>query len=335
MQFNFLIATERSGSNLITKMMDAHPRVCGPAPLHILRVIGLEFFKYGDLSRPDTWDVFLKDMSAMSNSEFAKWNKTFAYEDLKAMAPVGDVPALCRAIYEEEARSLGKEILFIKELWTYRYFSFLHWCFPDAKYVFLVRDPRDMALSWRNNPSHPGGIVAGARQWAHDQKQTLPNFSALENVGRATLVRYEDLVQDSEAELSRLCDFLDIEYEPQMLEFHRNKLTQENAEKNPLWKNLNKEVMSDNTAKFVKELTAEEIAIIEVTCWRTLQFFGYKPHSDNALLKKINNQVITKLALEERQKYPPKGGEARVHDKVQNRLSRIIMRHPRYKEKQI
>ena len=152
MQFNFLIATERSGSNLITKMMDAHPQVCGPAPLHILRVIGLEFFKYGDLSVQENWDVFLKDMAAMSNSEFAKWNRTFGYADLKKLAEVGDVPGLCRAIYEEEARSHGKNMLFVKELWTYRYFSFLHWCFPDAKYVYLVRDPRDMALSLAKQP---------------------------------------------------------------------------------------------------------------------------------------------------------------------------------------
>ena len=142
-------------------------------------------------------------------------------------------------------------------------------------------------------------------------------------------MRYEDLVQDSEGELRKICQFLDIEYAPEMLEFHKNKLTQENAEKNPLWKNLNKEVMSDNTAKFVKELSPEEIAIIEVTCWRTLQYFGYKPHSENTLLQKVSNNAIAKLAQQERQQFMPKGGEARVHDKVQNRLNRTIMRHPK------
>jgi len=336
MQFNFLIATERSGSNLITKMMDAHPEVCGPAPLHILRVIGLEYFKYGDLTNEENWSAFLKDMVAMSNSEFAKWNKTFGFADLKKMAVTGDVPGLCRAIYEAEAASLGKSALFVKELWTYRYLSFLHWCFPNSNFVYLVRDPRDMALSWRNNPSHPGGVVAGARQWNHDQTQTLPNFSALESAGKATMVRYEDLVADPEGELTKICELIGIDYTPEMLEFHKNKLTQENAEKNPLWRNLNKEVMSDNTAKFVKELTVDEIAVIEAICWRTLQYFGYKPHSDKALLQKVNNQVINRLAQKEREKYPPKGsGGVRVHDKVQSRLNRTIMRHPKYKARQI
>lgn len=335
MQFNFLIATERSGSNLITKMMDAHPRVCGPSPLHILRVIGLELFKYGDLSKVDNWIVFLKDLQTLSQSKFASWNQTFVLEDLKELANTGDVSRLCRAIYEEEARSFGKDILFIKELWTYRYLSFLEWCFPEAKYVFLIRDPRDMALSWRNSSFHPGGVVRGAQVWADDQKQTLPNIGVLENVGRATLVRYEDLVQDTEAELDRICEFLGIEYTQQMLEFHKQKLTQENSEKNPLWQNLNKEIMSDNTSKFAKELTPEEVAVIEVICWRTLQYFGYKPRSEAKLLRKTNKRVITKLNIEEQLKYGALRNQTRDHVKVQNRLNRTIMQHPRYKGKQI
>ena len=34
--FDFLICSERSGSNLIAKVMDTHPDACGPFPPHIL-----------------------------------------------------------------------------------------------------------------------------------------------------------------------------------------------------------------------------------------------------------------------------------------------------------
>lgn len=321
MNFHFLIASERSGSNLITKMMDAHPDVCGPSPLHILRVLGMEYYRYGDLSKRDIWKTLLNDLHDLLNSDFAKWSASFERSELNSMAEVGDLPALLRAVFEKEARENGKNTLFIKELWTHRYISFLDWCFPEAKYVYLVRDPRDMALSWRNNPVHPGGVVAGARQWIHDQQNTVINFRALHDAGRAMVVRYEDLVADSEESLRRICDLLGLSFSADMLNFHNNQLTQDNADKNPLWKNLSREVMSDNFNKFKKELSADEIAAIEVTCWPLLRYFGYQPVTPMNKLQKTKNLQINALNKIEREKYPPKP-QQRLHDKIQSRLKR-------------
>ena len=319
MDFHFLIASERSGSNLITKMLDAHPEVCGPSPLHILRVLGMEYYRYGDLSVPANWNTLVDDVYSLLSSDFAKWRSSVSRKEVAEMAEPGDLPSLLRAIFENEARANGKNALFIKELWTHKYISFLDWCFPDAKYVYLVRDPRDMALSWRNNPVHPGGVVAGARQWNADQSSTAINFKALYDAGRAVVVRYEDLVSDSEKSLRKICKLLGLEYSEEMLAFHKNQLTQDNAGKNPLWKNLSKEVMSDNFNKFKKELTAFEIAAIEVTCWSTLRYFGYKPVTPIEDLRKVKKQQINSYANEERQKYPPKP-QVRLHDKIQTRL---------------
>ena len=35
----FLVSSERSGSNFITKIMDAHQDFCGPSPTHIIRTL--------------------------------------------------------------------------------------------------------------------------------------------------------------------------------------------------------------------------------------------------------------------------------------------------------
>jgi len=328
MDFHFLIASERSGSNLITKMLDAHPDVCGPSPLHILRMLGMDHYRYGNLKDPAVWTQFLDDMHVLLSSEFATWATSFTREELDGMAEVGDLPALVRAVFTKEAEANGKKAVFIKELWAYRYLPFLEWCFPGAKYVYLVRDPRDMALSWRKNDTHPGGLVAGARQWLKDQSQTLPNFGSLLNAGRGVMVRYEDLVSNSEKELTRICELLDIPYHADMLKFHESDLTKQNAEKNPLWENLAKEVMSDNFGKFKKTLNAKEIAIIERICWNVLQYFGYQPFSSIAQIKAVDNAMINNLDLAERKAFRPKSTIARPHDRVQNRLRRISGRYP-------
>jgi LPS sulfotransferase NodH len=306
--------------------LDAHPDVCGPAPLHILRVVAMEFHKYGDLKKKGAWHQFIEDLLALTNSKFAKWNKNFTRGELENMAEIGDIPKLCRGIYEAEAAAAGKEILFVKELWTHRYISFLQWCFPEAKYVYLVRDPRDMALSWRKSPTHSGGVVAGARQWINDQSQTVSNFSALEQGGKALLVRYEDLVSNSEKELNRVCDLLGLEYSPSMLDFHKNDLTKANADKNPLWKNLATKVIADNFHKYRTELTAHEITVIECICNGTMQYFGYMPENNAKAIRAITSKKVNALHWEEMKTYMAMP-QQRVHDKIQSRLHKSVTVH--------
>ena len=62
MDYNFIISTERSGSNLVTKMMDSHPNICGTAPKHLIRFIALNHYKYGDLIEENNWNILLKDI---------------------------------------------------------------------------------------------------------------------------------------------------------------------------------------------------------------------------------------------------------------------------------
>ena len=58
--FDFLICSERSGSNLITKIMDAHPDVCGPFPSHILSYFSRNLYRYGDLASEESWSCLLE-----------------------------------------------------------------------------------------------------------------------------------------------------------------------------------------------------------------------------------------------------------------------------------
>jgi hypothetical protein len=98
--------------------------------------------------------------------------------------------------------------------------------FPDARYVHIVRDGRDAALSMlamrrkpRFNLARPRGVGDFACAW---QKE-IRGARAF-GVGHPYLeLRYEDLVAEPEARLRDVCAFLDIEFEPRMLEYHRRE----------------------------------------------------------------------------------------------------------------
>ena len=78
MQFDFLMCSERSGSNLITKILDAHSRVCGPFPTHLLRIMALNLYRYGDLSVDSHWEIFLEDVQDLLEHRIAEkdWTGT-------------------------------------------------------------------------------------------------------------------------------------------------------------------------------------------------------------------------------------------------------------------
>ena len=320
MQVTFLIATERGGSNLITKILDAHPNICGPSPLHILRIFGLTFHRLGDLSDPIIWDQVIDALHRLLDSDFAIWKHKFTKQEIEGLSERGDLKSLLRQVYFVEVQENNKEQVFIKEIVLYKYYPFIQWLFPEAKYVYLVRDPRDVSLSWRKSSTHPGGLIAGANNWVQDQRQSIPLFASLAKSGRAILVRYEDLIGQKEVEVQRICEFMDVHYDDRMFDYHNDDLTRQNASLNPLWKNLSNSVMVNNSHKFETEMTKVEVAMVERICCDEMHFFGYIPKNDHSILSQITPHHIQKMMQKEMTKYPSNHSQIPIHEQVRKTL---------------
>jgi hypothetical protein len=291
-QFSFLMCSERSGSNLITRMLDAHSRICGPATKHLINPVARNAFRYEPLEQPAHWQALLEDIHALLAAEFSHWRRSFSLADLTALAKPGDLPGLIKQIFGEEAASHGKSVVFIKENHVYEFIAFLLIHFPQASYVYQVRDPRDMALSWKNNPGHPGGVCRAARQWQADQQNNLKLYSELHRLGRARLVHYEQLISDPERVLTEVLAMMGLAWEPGMLAYHESELTRANAGQQHAWVNLGKAVMADNQQKYREGLTPDEIRAIESICHYEMQHLGYRCEFDKAELDRFAGQSL-------------------------------------------
>jgi len=97
-----------------------------------------------------------------------------------------------------------------------------------------------------------------------------------ENIGkdRFFALNYESLISHPEAIIKQLCAFLDIAYNENMLCFYNSNESKTTAAAGEMWQNLEKPIMRNNTGKFLKELTTDEIELFEM----------------------INKSVLTKLA---------------------------------------
>lgn len=300
----FLMCSERSGSNFIQKLLNGHNNICGPSTKHIINPVARNLFRYGDLTQKQNWDELLIDIHRLISISFSIWKKEFSLDDLHTLAPIGDIESLIRNIFMEEAKANGKQHVFIKENQVYEFLPFLLLNFPESKYVYQTRDPRDMALSWKKNPDHLGGVVKAAKQWQKDQQNTLKNYAELAKKGKAYFVRYEDLISDSDRYTAEIVHFFGLPYDSGIENFHKDELTQKNASMQKAWNNLSKGVIKDNKKKYLKELTEEEIKVIEKICYVEMQYLGYECEFSKDELAMVTVNMIEDLNQKEFETIP-------------------------------
>lgn len=86
--------------------------------------------------------------------------------------------------------------------------------FPDAQFVMMLRDGRDVACSIE---ARTGDFAAGARRWLDDNAAAESWFQH----SSVQLVKYEDLVAQPEAALRGVTQFLGLPFETRLLEHER------------------------------------------------------------------------------------------------------------------
>jgi hypothetical protein len=90
--------------------------------------------------------------------------------------------------------------------------------FPDAKILHVIRDGRDVALSFREQPFGPNGILEAADYWRADVERGRKHGPA--EFGAAYMeVRYEDLVSTPSEILRSICGFIEEPFEQPMLDY--------------------------------------------------------------------------------------------------------------------
>lgn len=282
----FLICSERSGSNLIRVMMDSHRSVVAPPPLHICRDIGLNLHAMSQLGRSsEAWPALRRWMENRLN----RWHDdnlgTRVVTQLDEIEHLS-MEQIIRTVYGNILLESGKDLIFIKENNIARSMFLILHIFPRAKFVFQVRDARDYMVSARERRSNSLGNKFGSTKralelWREDQMCGLNTLSLLGRE-RVFLQRYEDLIQDPERVLRSLTAFADIEFDPEMLEYHQNERSQKASKKGAQWQNLSKKVMSNNFKKYKERLPRPLIRTMEAYIGNLLLRFGYELEFNSA-----------------------------------------------------
>jgi hypothetical protein len=271
-----MIGTQRSGSNLFRLMLNQLPEIAAPHPPHILIRMMPLVAGYGDLSDPATFELLIDDVCRLVEANPVEWEGVkLDRADIAARCDRRDLYAVMVAIYDTLRDTWGKKAWCCKSLANVKYADQLADRFEDAKFIYLYRDGRDVALSFMKAPSegekHYYNI---ALDWHKAQQQAL---RLRDRVGprRFLAVSYEDLTQDEAGTLKRVCEFLGVTYSEDAMHFHETDEAKRAATASNLWQNVTKPVMKDNSRKFVTQMTEDDLRIFESVAGGTLDELGY------------------------------------------------------------
>jgi hypothetical protein len=208
----FIVGAERSGTTLLRLMLDAHPDLAIPPETHFIDRAA-EACEHA----PDPRQAFLETVTAHRRWGDFRIEEGLLRQRIVAIEPF-DLGEALRAFYGLYAERFGKPRWGDKTpLYVHR-MELIHGLLPEARFIHLIRDGRDVALSTRDLWFGPDSIEEAAQRWrslieeARRRSRKLPHY--LE-------IRYEDLVSSTEATLREICDFVDLPWDTSMLAYHR------------------------------------------------------------------------------------------------------------------
>jgi hypothetical protein len=206
----FIVGSARSGTTLLRLMLNAHPDVAVPPESRFIA----ELWTGQD-------EVKIDELLAKldRNKRFQTWGLPLAAVrqelDDKTFAPYTEV---IEAAYHAYARAHGKRRWGDKTPRYVRNIPLLARLWPDARFIHLIRDGRDVALSYADVPFGPKNVATAAKLWSARVQAGLRDGRVLGGK-RYIEVNYEDLVEDPEGETRDLCDFLELDFHSRMLDY--------------------------------------------------------------------------------------------------------------------
>lgn len=194
----FIFSLPRSGSTLLQRMLLTHPKIGGTA---------------------ETWLLLPIIYSIKEDGMFTEYNHKIGYQAIKDFIDelpnkkktyLNQISIFVKKLYEQQLKE--GEIFFLDK--TPRYYLIIHEIFelfPNAKYIFLFRNPIEIMSSIMN--TWTDGRLKFTNYYIDlmiGPKKLSLGYEEIDN--KAISIQYEDILFNTEYTLRRIFNYLEIEY---------------------------------------------------------------------------------------------------------------------------
>lgn len=268
----FIVGAQRSGTTLLRLMLNNHSEIAIPEEGTFWMPLLRQTKKKMDIPvKGLDLENYLKYIER--NTQFKLWginpDQVFKLFRAKNECRVNE---LMTELYHLFAVQNNKKIWGDKTPSFFRMIPTLSVLFPNARFVHVVRDGRDLYLSWKKMDPTKSNIAVAAIEWSYKVGKASSDLEKYAK-GRYVNIQYEDLVKHPKTKLFELFDFLELNFEEKVLEYWKssNKFIG-NHHSNLIFQ----PVSTKSINKWEKKITKREICIFNCIAGRTLQDYGYK-----------------------------------------------------------
>ena len=207
----FVVGMNRSGTTLLRMMLDAHPELTIPPETHFVP----------DLIKAAREDSATPESALAAMKSAREWDD-FGFSDeemlgrLRALAEIKPGPAV-RTFYAAYTDQQGKPRWGEKTPTYVQKMRLIQRALPEARFIHVIRDGRDVALSVLDRTVRDLTAADIARRW---QKKITKAREDSPKLDHYVEVRYEDLILDTEPVLRHVCEFIELPWDDALLSYH-------------------------------------------------------------------------------------------------------------------
>lgn len=289
----FIIGNPRSGTTLLRLMLGSNPNIIVPPECGYIEWWYEKYKQWNKTNVNKNYvRTYINDLRQSRKIETWKLNYLELEETILQKKP-NNYAELCAVVHMNYRKNQNNSKL---KLWGDKnnYYidkmQLLLQLYPRAKFLFIIRDGRDVACSYRKiskiktksiyKPELALDIEEIAKEWVRNN-EIIINFSNTLDDSRFIFIKYEQLLSNTYDELTKLCELLDIGYHPNMIEYylnHSNKIVE--PEELLPWKKMTREKPNPkNIGKYKNELSFTEIEKFQKIAGNMLKYFEYNTFS--------------------------------------------------------
>jgi hypothetical protein len=294
----FILNIERSGSSMLSAMLNCHEQVLSPSEEPFLLYFYPQYCHKTHWTASDI-DLLLDQFWLLAEKNldlyFAPRNQVKQY--LLPHLPQLDFLTLCRLLYAQFLPDKDKthiDLIIDKQIKYLYYPEKILAILPQAKFIVLTRHYIDIIATWQKRKlGSTQQTPYIAKIWQIAYHSILPYLQ--QQHPQFMLLRYEDLVRQPQAELERICLFVGKNYQAQMLNFdqktrHFFDHAEQQTALNPFVQHLKdfhsallQPVNSQKIGIGQQALSKEDIYIAQRICENTALQLGYLPQTSPSI----------------------------------------------------
>ena len=195
----FLVGAERSGTTVLRLMLDHHPSITWRNEFEY----AVDQISDDHQSWPELQPYY----------DWLQTHRIFQASGLTIDRDL-DYPSLVKDFLQQHRDRAGKPIVGAT---VHRHFDRLLRIWPNAMFIHILRDGRDVARS-NIGMGWAGNVWTGVEKWI-EAEQLWKSLKTVIPADHRIEITSEDLINNPEQELTRICEFLGLSYAPEMMDY--------------------------------------------------------------------------------------------------------------------